>query len=159
MLDTIVTNLVARYNVRKIAPKGRLRDSFGEDKPTLVNLGRVHGKTHSGYILHFQYDNWGLIRYAGNPRTLFQKEQEGYGEGIFLVAVDMEQARAIAKMRMENTDFKEERIVDLICASTMAPQANRRLYNTMQTYNDLYGFNLDHDGFTIGNFLDDDTLL
>jgi len=155
MLDTIVTNLVARYNVRKIAPKGKLRDSFGEDKPTLVNLGKVHGKTYSGYILHFHYDNWGLIRHAGNPRTLFPKEQDGYGKGIFLVAVDMEQARAIAKMRMENTDFKEEKIVDLICTSTMSAQANRRLHSTMHTYNSLFGFNPDYDGFAVGNFLDE----
>lgn len=163
MLDTIVTGFVAKYNVGKISRKGKIRTIFGEEGPAL-HFVDVNGKNFPGYVLHFLFDDLGLIRYAGHARDLPTEKVDRYNLGTFLVAVDMGYLAKLAKMNMNTDNIKEERIVKHRCdySKLKAPETEKvqeRIQATKYKYNAQFGFNPDYDGFTVGNFLDDGEVL
>ncbi len=156
MLDALMTDLVAEYNVGKISRKGKIRAIFREEGPTLYRVD-VNGIFFPGYLLHFLFDSKSLIHYAGHSRNFPKKAFDQYSLGAFSVAIDMEYLAKLAKKGMDFTQIKEERIIKFSCDySKLKPclkeKVQRRLQATMEKYNTIYGFDLDYNGFTLDTF-------
>ena len=56
-------------------------------------------------------------------------------------------------------NFLQERIVAVHYFEETLEKVSRRLEKTAHEYNARYGFDPDYNGFTVGNFLDEDILL
>jgi len=156
MLDNIVTNLIAQYNVKKITDKGKIYDVFREEGPALYTTLDAEGKTFEGYLLQFLFDDRGLIRYAGHSRNFPKPAMKKFNSGSFSVAVDIEYLAKAAKMGMNSYPHKEERIIKSYCDYSKLDQdkkekVQRRLQASMDRFNYLYGFDPDYGGFTPGN--------
>lgn len=134
-----------------IAPKGNLRSTI-EDGPSYGSAGAWQG--FPCYTLHFLFNNQGIIRHSGDYRDFPPGKILQYNYGFFVVAADTEQFVIGARRKNYQEEFQNERIVKI-----NAGAANKILMATAELWNKKYSFNPDHDGFTIGNFLDDDTLL
>ncbi|MDO8511292.1 MAG: hypothetical protein Q7S55_03940 [Nanoarchaeota archaeon] len=152
MLNKIINALVVRHNVRKIAPKGDLH-SVIEDGPSYGSAGLWQG--FPCYRLDFLFNDYGIISHAGKVRYLPPEEISHHHYGSFLVAVDTAQFVIEARRRNHQEDLHNERICSIFSfTKTEAISAKENIAATAELWNKYYGFDPDHDGFTVGNALD-----
>jgi len=142
MLDKLVSDTIVHYNLKKIAPSGTFRSSYVEEKPTLKYL-EAGERVIIGYQLHFLFNNFGLIRYAGNHEHFPAKKLAKYNAGIFLVEVDLEMARKLAMLGRGRESKCEDKIVDVNFMTLPSYQAKKRILSTVETGNTLFGINYD----------------
>lgn len=127
-------------------------------------------KDYPCYAISFLFNRRGLIQNFGTVRNLPSQKLKRYSLGTFLVVVDMPSIRAMLERRYDdrncpkerkeddNPAFQQERIVAVYYPEKTLERVVRRLEKTKEAYNKQYGFDPDYQGFTAGNFLDDDPL-
>lgn len=154
MLHKIINALIVRYNVRKIAPKGELHSAIGEDGPSYGSAGLWQG--FPCYRLNFLFNDHGMITHAGNYRCFPEEETSLRHHGSFLVAIDTSQFATEVRRRYRG-ELHNERICSIHSfIKNEAASARENIVATAEFWNRYYGFDPDHDGFTVGSALDGD---
>ncbi len=135
MLDRIVRNVIARYNIRKIAPDGKLHSSL-EDGPEYRHL--EDSQEYSRYRLDFLFNPLGIIVHSGDLYDLPPEVKHRYHHGFFIVAADTSPFTMAAHTGVYQERTHTERIIDV---STKNPV----ICATAELWNNEYGLQFDTD--------------
>jgi len=159
MIENIVTWSIVNLNFRKITrgSSDNLQLDIDCEQQTLGSAG-FWRRNYPCYAIDFLVNRQGLIRYFRNLHELPRKKVERYSLGSFIVALDIPRIHTELKAGIRNAYFPQERIIEVRYPSDISEKAKQRLEKTREAYNALAGFDPDYGGFTVGNFLDDDSL-